>query len=311
MKKRAAGEGTGESVPRAAREQRDTSGADVPWGSRGWFERALSGGPLTAESYYGHRVSGYQIYRHTRVATLLRQHVEPLRDMTILDVGCALGDLGRAVTRAGRGLRVVGMDFVPSVAKLASALDPAPSFLAAALPELPFRDSRFDLILAAEVLYYLRGTDRTRCLDEIARVLRPSGWLLFSSPVDSGVSYFTVEGAVAYLSRRFVVRVIANDNNRAYWFLKRQLERVVRRSAPIDGERGVRSAEGQSERCKRTGVRSLLDQAVLAGLKPIARAARWGLSWVWLPRLLGSVTALMLSASAVSNTTIIAHKRPE
>jgi SAM-dependent methyltransferase len=59
------------------------------------------------------------------------------------------------------------------------AVLPAARFVGCALPDLPFRDDSFDLVIANHMLYHVE--DRRRGLTDIRRVLRTGGSLFAST----------------------------------------------------------------------------------------------------------------------------------
>jgi len=84
---------------------------------------------------------------------------------SILDVGCGTGDVVRAITDARPGISSVGCDSSPS------ALARAPGrVVRAGLPELPFRDKSFDLLLCLEVLEHIAEASYAASLRELERL---------------------------------------------------------------------------------------------------------------------------------------------
>jgi SAM-dependent methyltransferase len=58
--------------------------------------------------------------------------------------------------------------------------DPRQVFFAASLTDIPIVARRFDLVLCTEVLEHVAEDDQG--LDELARILKPGGWLLITVP---------------------------------------------------------------------------------------------------------------------------------
>jgi SAM-dependent methyltransferase len=115
---------------------------------------------------------------YERPATLAL--LPPVDGLRVLDAGCGSGLYCELL--ADRGARVTGID------QSAKMLEHARRRLAgrevdlhvADLREpLPFADGSFDGIVSALVLHYLR--DWSTPLAEFRRVLRPDGWLVFST----------------------------------------------------------------------------------------------------------------------------------
>ena len=98
----------------------------------------------------------------------------------VLDVGCGAGQELLPFASV-KETACVGVDVAPEVGRagreLFAAHAPAArvSFARAAAEALPFDDGVFDLVICRLALPY---TDNSRCLSELARVLRPGGALL-------------------------------------------------------------------------------------------------------------------------------------
>jgi len=93
----------------------------------------------------------------------------------VLDLGCGTG-YGSAELAASEA-RVIGMD---RVAPAAEARSSAARFVRGELGGLPFASAGFDLVVSFQVIEHL--LDASDYLREIARVLRPSGALLLTTP---------------------------------------------------------------------------------------------------------------------------------
>jgi SAM-dependent methyltransferase len=88
----------------------------------------------------------------------------------VLDVGCGPGGYLAALDR---GLRAVGVDLSPGMAREATAHAPA---LVGDAASLPFADATFDRVLAPHMLYHCPDIDAA--VADLRRVLRPGGVLV-------------------------------------------------------------------------------------------------------------------------------------
>lgn len=98
----------------------------------------------------------------------------------VLDAGCGTG-FGTAILSERRPERLVGVDISEEAVERAGDLAPrADELRQADVRELPFADSTFDVVVCFEVIEHIDRQDEA--LDELRRVLRPTGCLLISSP---------------------------------------------------------------------------------------------------------------------------------
>lgn len=89
----------------------------------------------------------------------------------VLDVGCGIGTLG--VVAIERGAIVTAVDAEPSMIESARQQVPTARIVRAALPELPFPDGSFDVVLANFVINHVGHP--ARAVAEMLRVTRPGG----------------------------------------------------------------------------------------------------------------------------------------
>lgn len=104
------------------------------------------------------------------------------RDSMTLDAGCGAGIVARAVAK--RGHQLVGMDYSYDMIEKAKSVCKTDGnlkmkFLQADVESLPFKDSRFDMILRLGVITYLESVEKA--LREFSRILTPGGVLILSS----------------------------------------------------------------------------------------------------------------------------------
>ncbi len=97
--------------------------------------------------------------------------------LDVLDAGAGVGRFTTRLARLADGPgSVVALDLFRSMLEaIYSRVRPTPrlALVNGDINHLPFREGMFDLVFANHVLYHLR--DIARGLDELARVLRPSG----------------------------------------------------------------------------------------------------------------------------------------
>ncbi|HEV2722075.1 MAG TPA: methyltransferase domain-containing protein [Thermoanaerobaculia bacterium] len=120
----------------------------------------------------------------------------------VLEIACGTGSLwSENSDRIPLGLGLILSDMSPGmVATTRLATSGAAAFLACALPDLPFGDGLFDLVIANHMLYHV--AKRQRGLREIRRVLRPGGTLFAATngrehlrEIKTLMSDFGIEGA--------------------------------------------------------------------------------------------------------------------
>lgn len=102
--------------------------------------------------------------------------------LQVLEVG--FGDGYGAAYLADQGATVTAIDIDPEAVTLAAQRyrHPRLSYRTASALDLPFEDARFDGVIAFEVLEHLAPHDQSRMLQEIRRVLRPTGFFVLSTP---------------------------------------------------------------------------------------------------------------------------------
>jgi SAM-dependent methyltransferase len=110
---------------------------------------------------------------YERFLSTIEEYIGP--DADVLDAGCGGGHVFQH-RLAGRARRVVGVDLAEGMAGNRN-IDAA---VRGDLQALPLRDASFDLAILSHVAEHL--TSPQAAFGELARVLRPGGWLLLLTP---------------------------------------------------------------------------------------------------------------------------------
>jgi ubiquinone/menaquinone biosynthesis C-methylase UbiE len=102
------------------------------------------------------------------------------------DIGCGTGRLDRYL--AARGLSPRGIDLSPEMIRVAKRDQPGFEYDVADLRELPFADASLAGIVCWYSLMYLAPPDRSTAFAELARVVKPGGYLVTAFKAgDSGL----------------------------------------------------------------------------------------------------------------------------
>jgi ubiquinone/menaquinone biosynthesis C-methylase UbiE len=124
--------------------------------------------------------------------------------LRLLDVGCGTGH--HLVRLRGRGFEVAGIDGSEEMLEHARAINPGTTIHHADVEALPFPDASLDVVICIEVLRYL--PDPTRCLREMARVLKPGGICLATAvPILNLNGYWLVNRLANLLPTANLVRL--------------------------------------------------------------------------------------------------------
>lgn len=108
---------------------------------------------------------------------VLLDALAPRAGESVLELGCGNGVLARDLSGlVGSSGMVVGVDNSEAIISLAEHLCPGADFRTADVMDLPFNDSVFDAVVAAQLLCFV--PDVPRSLREARRVLKSSGRLV-------------------------------------------------------------------------------------------------------------------------------------
>jgi SAM-dependent methyltransferase len=98
----------------------------------------------------------------------------------LLDVGCGDGHLARLLAEHGTTATYAGIDLLVDRIEAARESTPDTSFVVGSADAMPFEDSAFDVAAAITLFSSLPSAAlEERVAHEIARVIRPGGWLVW------------------------------------------------------------------------------------------------------------------------------------
>ena len=174
--------------------------------------------------------AGYDVYRDHHNTPAFFEMLPDVAGLNGIDIGCGEGYNTRLL--AARGALVTAVDFASEFVRVAVAerVDGIRYAVADAL-RLPFADGSFDFATAFMSLMDVAGPERV--LPEVARVLRPGGFLQFS----------IVHPCFAPLQRRVVKdsagKPLAIEVARYFDRADGEVERWIFSAAPADAKAGL------------------------------------------------------------------------
>jgi len=124
-----------------------------------------------------------------------RTHIEVIEEILdpkgakILDVGCGLGQITRALTKLGAD--VIGIDPNQNQLKRARAAEAVRNeiYLEGTAQDLPFDNQSVDIILFFNSFHHIPRYAFAAAIEESHRVLRPKGKLYFAEPIADGPQF--------------------------------------------------------------------------------------------------------------------------
>lgn len=102
---------------------------------------------------------------------------------TIADVGCGPGHITQFL--ATHHADVIGIDLSPGMIAIARERAPELTFVVGSMLRLPTADRAWSGAVALYSIIHLTAEERTTAFRELARAIRPGGWLLVAFHIDS------------------------------------------------------------------------------------------------------------------------------
>lgn len=123
---------------------------------------------------------------HKYNASVIGEYLK--KSQIVLDIGCWTGQLYRALTKLPA--KYYGIDIPEASGAISEAkkLSPRGHWVVGSALNLPYKSKTFDLVTLLDVIEHIPVGTEKECLEEIYRVLKPGGLLIFSTPADNLVS---------------------------------------------------------------------------------------------------------------------------
>jgi SAM-dependent methyltransferase len=143
----------------------------------------------------------------------------PLAGQHLIELGCGNARLARNLLQRYKDTQVVGLE-VDTVQHAKNLAHPQEGlqFLAGSAESVPFDDASFDGALMLKSLHHVPVDAMHAALSEVARVVRPGGWLYVSEPIYGGalnqiVRIYNDEGTVRAAAQVALDRALAADTH--------------------------------------------------------------------------------------------------
>ncbi|MDO9073884.1 MAG: class I SAM-dependent methyltransferase [Rubrivivax sp.] len=139
----------------------------------------------------------------------------PIAGREIVELGCGAATLARALLERHPDSRVTGLEVDERQhAKNLASPQPGLQFVAAGAQSIPVADASFDVALMLKSLHHVPMPLLAQALTEVARVLRPRGYLYVSEPVYDGplndvMRLFNDEGVVRVAAQAAIDAALA------------------------------------------------------------------------------------------------------
>jgi demethylmenaquinone methyltransferase/2-methoxy-6-polyprenyl-1,4-benzoquinol methylase len=125
--------------------------------------------------------------------------VVELQPAYVLDVACGTGDQLRLLTE--NGIDAVGVDMSEAMLKICRKANPASDCLLQDATEMAFQGHCFDLVMISFALHETGWVSAEKILQDIHRVLKPSGHLLVVDYTDFRETPFYVRQSIHLIER--------------------------------------------------------------------------------------------------------------
>jgi SAM-dependent methyltransferase len=156
--------------------------------------------------------------RHAfQLAQLIQKH-RPNEAVAVLDWGCGPGRVARHLEELlPTGSAVTGADTNPQTIRWCQQNLPAMNFQTTKLaPPLPWKSEQFDVVFGLSVYTHLRAERLAAWRDELLRMLRPGGLLVFTTHGQSYAEMLADSETRSFTGRGTAVRKFAPEGKKLF-----------------------------------------------------------------------------------------------
>jgi ubiquinone/menaquinone biosynthesis C-methylase UbiE len=158
------------------------------------------------------------VYTRIEDELTLLERLVPLAGAHVIEAGCGTARLARGLLARHPDAEVTGLEVDErALASIRQAPAPGLHVVRAGAERIPFAASRFDGAMMLKSLHHVPAARMDAALAELARVVRPGGWLYVSEPVYAGalnelVRLYNDEGAVRAHAQQALDRALAQGH---------------------------------------------------------------------------------------------------
>ena len=146
----------------------------------------------------------------------------------VLDVGSGIDIFGDFLRKRINVKNYIGTDISEQAIDYANSLNKdSCSFICSELPEIPFKNNYFDLILMIEVLYYLNESDRNLAVENAIKSLKIGGLLCISGSL-ANKDYFTEKTFENFHEEKLTLLITDYHYSRYYYFFEDILMNLIK-----------------------------------------------------------------------------------
>jgi len=133
---------------------------------------------------------------HTHIRWRIIKRFIDVHASLVLDVGCGIGLIALELALKRRGMKIIGIDIDQEAIDRANLLKEKlritnAEFHHCDVRTLPFHDQQFDMVLLIDVIEHVQNPEMI--LENISRLLKPSGVVIVSVPTPNYPKFFGYE----------------------------------------------------------------------------------------------------------------------